>query len=160
MADYYWAIMENPSPPPPLTPRDIVKVTVAIRSIIRTSLTDEIRADLPVTGSSGPPHEIIKYIGNLFTDITSSVHRRLEAEAVPTQLVTGQKISGYLAKHKLLILRMFLACYPKISDDHTSIRFAVNGLAGNPHYCAAARAIQLSGLSVTLKILEDRLFEE
>lgn len=55
---------------------------------------------------------------------------------------------------------MHQAAFKNIQDEVTSVRFAVNGLKDNHRCQEAAHAISLTGISLFLRILEERLIED
>lgn len=68
-------------------------------------------------------------------------------------------MTTYFSPHRGIRRRINQADYPKITDEVTTLRFIVNGLEGRPKYRNEARAIQLSGLPKSVKIIENRLLE-
>lgn len=160
ISDATWII--NPATLPPSYMDDTTqrKVTAAVRSIIRRSIPDNIRAELPVGCLGLSPTDIITAIRALYMDDTDAIHRRQELEAQNLRLKPGQSISEYIGLHRSLRRRMHQSAYPRIADETTSVRFMVNGLDGNPKFRDAARAIRLTGIPSSLKLMEDRLLEE
>lgn len=56
--------------------------------------------------------------------------------------------------------RLIKAQYPKITTEHTSVTFTVNGLEGNEAYKDDISELGITEMPKTRKILEKRLLEE
>lgn len=159
ISDADW-VVQGSTPSTYIEARHQRKMIAAVRGLIRKSVPEAIRVELPVGCLSQTPDKILSDIATTFLDSSEAVHRRLEVEATSIQLKPGQRISEYLTKHKEIRRRMHQASFPNIQDEVTSVRFAVNGLTGHPRYQEAARAIRLTGIPASLRTLEDRLLED
>lgn len=159
IADVDWILQG--SPPPAITDqRHQIKLVAAVRALIRKTVPETLRVELPVGCLAQTPQKILSDIADIFLDSSEAVHRRLEIEASAIVLKAGHTIGEYLTKHKELRRRMHQASFPNITDEITSVRFAVNGLSSHPRYQEAARAIRLTGLPSTMRTLEERLLED
>lgn len=102
----------------------------------------------------------MKIILSIYSYNSYITHRRLETEARATKMKPVQAITEYFNKYRNIRRRIYQVSYPRITDGTNSVLFVVNGLDGHPKYRDAGRAISLTGLPSSLRILEDRLMEE
>lgn len=93
-------------------------------------------------------------------DNSEHAHIRLEAEVNATKLKLGQSITSYMVLHQNLRRLMSQASYQNITNESTSVHFQVYGLKDHHSFREMARTLCLTGLTESIRTLEERFLEE
>lgn len=86
---------------------------VAVRKVIRKSIPDDIRENIPEFLLTKNPEQVCATLQQVMADDSEAVHRRLEAEHRVLQLRPGSTTSEYIIQNKSMRRPIIHAQYGK-----------------------------------------------
>lgn len=160
MSDAEWKMTSNTKHPQEKSPQGDTKNVTAVRSAIRSSISDVVRTRLPTGCLTQRTDYILDDLRKLLVDESDDTHRRLDGMGRSEKLKQNQIIAEYFHPHRKIRGLMFQAVFPLIENERTTIKYIVNGIENHPHLWDLSRYIPVTGLSEQISTLKDRLTEE